>query len=392
MSEPEPVPRQQMVFGTQISLQSAVSILEMPFPFERTLHWIPKNTRLSATNLEVGPEDVQLVVSQEVLLATSRHVSQTLQRELGGFLLGNRYRCPTGRIYVVIDQFMEGEYTESDEVSLHFTHESWRRLEDQLCTTYLGKALVGWYHSHPKLNVFLSRDDLSIHERRFSEPWKSALVLEPEKHFGGFFCWRGERLNQQCPVDFYELLRDDTRKTVIAWENYTGVDPIKNITPALAEINTKTVQPRALSGAPLRVSGRPRSRARIVLATIAFLTLIVTATYIVKRSRAGSSSSAGQVQTGGPQPGAAAGEGPRVSAPAESLSAKEKPADGKENLSGQPENGEASKTQAAVAQEVPNPSRPPRRRPKPPASHPPVKPKPPGGGPAPVVGKKGTGD
>lgn len=277
MSDLVPSAPQGMVFGTPVSLQSAVSILEMPFPSARTLHWVPKNTRLPEVNLEGGAEDVDLIITQEVLLATGKHVSQTLERELGGFLLGNRYRCPTGRMYVLVDQFVEGEETESDPVSLHFTHESWRRLEDQLATTYLGKVLVGWYHSHPRMNVFLSRDDLSIHERRFSEPWKLALVLEPQKHFGGFFCWRGGRLNTQVPIDFYELLRDETRKTVVAWGNYTGVDPLKNVTPRLAETNTKSVQPDDLPKGSRLVPVRRRPWAVPALTSVIFLSIAFTA-------------------------------------------------------------------------------------------------------------------
>lgn len=283
MSNLVPSVPQGMVIGTPVSLQSAVSILEMPFPSARTLHWVPKNTRLPEVTLEGGPGDVDLVITQEVLLSTSRHVSQTLERELGGFLLGNRYRCPTGRMYVVVDQFVEGEETESDSVSLHFTHESWRRLEDRLATTYIGKVLVGWYHSHPRMNVFLSRDDLSIHERRFGEPWKSALVLEPQKHFGGFFCWRGGRLNTQVPVDFYELLRDETRKTVVAWENYTGVDPLKNVTPLLADTNTKSVQPYDPSKGGRLVPLKRRPWVVPALASVAFLSIALTAWTLTKR-------------------------------------------------------------------------------------------------------------
>jgi proteasome lid subunit RPN8/RPN11 len=298
MSDLVPSAPQGMVFGTPVSLQSAVSILEMPFPSARTLHWVPKSTRLSEVNVEGGPEDVDLVITQEGLLATSRHVSQTLEREMGGFLLGNRYRCPTGRMYVLVDQFVEGEETESDPVSLHFTHESWRRLEDKLATTYIGKVLVGWYHSHPRMNIFLSRDDLSIHERRFSEPWKSALVLEPQKHFGGFFCWRGGRLNTQVPVDFYEMLRDETRKTVVAWENYTGVDPIKNITPPLAEANTKSVQPTAHLEKGQLIPARRRPWARPALVAVAFSAVALSAWQLTQRHTADDGGGSGPTNQG----------------------------------------------------------------------------------------------
>jgi proteasome lid subunit RPN8/RPN11 len=260
-----------MVFGKEVAMPSSLSVIEEAFPDARTLLWVPKKTRHSEVNRERAADDVVLVVTQEVLLAASRHVSQTLERELGGFLLGNRYRCATGRTYVIIDQLVEAERTESDDVSLSFTHESLRRLEDHLDKKFRGKALLGWYHSHPRMNVFLSSDDLTVHDAHFGKPWHSALVIEPEKHFGGFFCPRGGNLDQHTPVEFYELLSDETRQTVVAWENYTGVDPIRNVTPPLARLNTRTVSSPAPVGTPTRPPSRQSRQALIALAAVSVL-------------------------------------------------------------------------------------------------------------------------
>ncbi|HKR21631.1 MAG TPA: hypothetical protein VJS17_03510, partial [Pyrinomonadaceae bacterium] len=225
-----PAADKRIVFGARKPTEEAAPltglplIIEAPFPYERTLQWLPAgswqeqdevvDTEKTLTgNDEVAPVaesdgesneqpdqvlvnggNTNVVVSQEVLIKVNEHVSQTLEREIGGFLLGNRYRCPNSHCdYVIIDQYSPAKFTESNEVRLAFTHEAWAQISDELSGKFLGKLLIGWYHSHPRLDVFLSSHDMEIQTERFSEPWNVALVLEPEKHHGGFFCARDGR-------------------------------------------------------------------------------------------------------------------------------------------------------------------------------------------------------
>lgn len=251
MSDPQANKRKGITFGRVVTTTAPVAVLDAPFPTLRTLHWVPQN--LPVTNEHRGdePDAVAIVVTQDVLLAVNQHVGQTLSRELGGFLLGNRYRCPnSGRNYVIIDQYLKADYTEGTQVSLSFTNESWAQLQDQLTGKFMGKLLVGWYHSHPRMNVFLSAHDTTIHESRFQEPWHTALVIEPASHLGGFFCRQDGKLDPHEYVDFYELLEGDSRETVVAWANYIGSDLKSSSVPVLKKLNTKTAMtaPVATSG------------------------------------------------------------------------------------------------------------------------------------------------
>jgi proteasome lid subunit RPN8/RPN11 len=231
----------RIIFGARKPTEEASPLtgipllIEAPFPHERTFHWLP-----AALDLDLNSDrHTAVVVTQEVLVKVNVHVSQSLDRELGGFLLGNRYRCPnTNCDYVVIDQYSPAKYTESSEIRLNFTHDTWAQLSDELSGKFLGKLLIGWYHSHPRMDVFLSSHDMEIQTERFSEPWMVALVLEPEKHLGGFFCSRDGRVNPNSPVDFFELLERNSRDSVIGWENYNALNPEINSTPVLSPTNT----------------------------------------------------------------------------------------------------------------------------------------------------------
>ena len=290
-------------------------LIEAPFPQERTLHWWPvvqwneedvvseislddpqvednSNNNLAAPFVS-GDGNTAVVVSQEVLIKVNEHVGQTLDRELGGFLLGNRYRCPTTSCdYVIIDQYSPAKYIESSEVRLNFTHEAWAQLSDELSGKFLGKLLIGWYHSHPRMDVFLSSHDMEIQTERFPQPWTVALVLEPEKHLGGFFCARDGHVNPNSPVDFFELLERNSRESVIAWENYKTLDPATSSTPILSATNTATasaelpviVAEASEEGLP-RTPTRKKRRGRWFAAVVVVLLLAAAVVGVINRKR-----------------------------------------------------------------------------------------------------------
>jgi proteasome lid subunit RPN8/RPN11 len=325
----------KIVFGARKPTEEASPltgiplIIEAPFPCERTLQWWPCESfpeeKLDANNVSVAENTAEttgglnatgepngepnqkpanasctpdangntaVVVSQEVLIKVNEHVSQSLDRELGGFLLGNRYRCPnTPCDYVIIDQFSPAKFTESTEVRLAFTHEAWAQLSDELTGKFLGKLLIGWYHSHPRMDVFLSSHDMEIQNERFPEPWMVALVLEPEKHHGGFFCARDGRVKPNSPVDFFELLERNSRTSVLAWENYKALDPATSSIPILNTSNTASLTRssspelmEARSKQEERVPSKPKRGGRL-LAALAILAVLLGAVAIGVKNR-----------------------------------------------------------------------------------------------------------
>jgi hypothetical protein len=211
----------KIVLGTAAEPLRAVvaeadsQLIREPFPTGRTRLWLPVESSGAAT------DEVQLIVTQGVLRGVNQHVSKTFARELGGFLLGNRYRCPlSGCEYVVIDNFWAARFTAGDATSLVLSVDAWAEFNDQLMTRFRGKLLVGWYHSHPGMSVFLSQDDVEIQQTRFRERWMFALVVEPVGNTGGFFGVRQNRLHPRQPIGFYEYLDHRAAQSAVIWTNY----------------------------------------------------------------------------------------------------------------------------------------------------------------------------
>jgi hypothetical protein len=79
--------------------------------------------------------------------------------------------------------------------------------------------------------VFLSEYDTWLHRHFFREPWQVALVVEPYRGHGGFFCWQpGPRFDPRCYVGFYELA-DLQEESVVDWTNLEPAWPDEEFPP-----------------------------------------------------------------------------------------------------------------------------------------------------------------
>jgi proteasome lid subunit RPN8/RPN11 len=85
-------------------------------------------------------------------------------------------------------------YSESSPVSLTFTHDTWQEINRIKDEHFPDLKIVGWYHSHPGLGIFLSAMDEFIHRNFFNMPWQIAYVIDPVNEESGIFRWEGGAL------------------------------------------------------------------------------------------------------------------------------------------------------------------------------------------------------
>ena len=145
------------------------------------------------------------------------HAGSDLEHEVGGALVGaSRRDRATGRPFIVIEAALPARHTRQGRTYLTFTHDSLVDLHEELEDRYPRKMLVGWYHTHPGMDVFLSGYDLWLHEHFFPYAWQVALVIEPQSRHGGFFV-RGPD-GQPHPrhyTGFGELVRPGPSKSLL---------------------------------------------------------------------------------------------------------------------------------------------------------------------------------
>lgn len=117
-------------------------------------------------------------------------------REVAGILLGT---CDSEAQQIRVSHIAVARDEDSSPVHFKFTYSVWDDLIDQMeeMSQRAGEPLLllGWYHTHPNMAVFLSRYDLRTH-RDFHRPYQFALVLAPRVGTAetsvGFFVNRGD--------------------------------------------------------------------------------------------------------------------------------------------------------------------------------------------------------
>ncbi len=170
---------------------------------------------------EDGPDPVVTVfVSQRAYVRCCAHAGSDLNNEVGGWLVGKwRMDKQSGKEFVVVENILPAPHTRQGSAYLTFTQESQVALHQALEERFPKKELVGWYHTHPRMGVFLSEYDTWLHQNFFPEAFQVALVIEPYSSSGGFFIRQSDgSLDPRRYYGFYEL-HNRKRRSVVHWRN-----------------------------------------------------------------------------------------------------------------------------------------------------------------------------
>lgn len=120
-------------------------------------------------------QNTRLLVQESAHRAMLEHVSGDLDNELGGLLYGRVFAGAAGGHWTEVLEACPAQDTHSSPASVEFTAATWASLgpqDDEL-------TIVGWYHSHPGLGVFLSETDQRTQRSFFRQPWQVGVVIDP---------------------------------------------------------------------------------------------------------------------------------------------------------------------------------------------------------------------
>ncbi len=205
--------------STRIKILDAfpASILNAPMPLERALRWVsPYEHRI------VCP--FEIFFKQAAYLECIAQATRDLQNEVGGALIGEVCADPVrGKPYIAIENILPAQHVEHGSTYVTFTQDTLVQLNNEMEDCFPGKRMVGWYHTHPRLNVFLSSYDAWLHTHFFSDPTQVALVIDPYYHRAGFFVWQdNHQLDTTHYTGFYEW-RNGTPKSAVELTNLTPI-------------------------------------------------------------------------------------------------------------------------------------------------------------------------
>jgi len=184
-------------------------------PFRYARYW-----RSDVEAAETHQPGVTVFLTQKAYVRANVHAQSDLENEVGGWLIGVRRADQlTGEEYIIIERCLPAPFTRQGSAYLTFTQDSQVALFDMMEEKYPEKHLLGWYHTHPKMGVFLSSYDLFLHNNFFPHPWQVALVIEPHSNQAGFFIRdQDEDLASRHYFGFHELAGGNA-KSVVRWSN-----------------------------------------------------------------------------------------------------------------------------------------------------------------------------
>jgi proteasome lid subunit RPN8/RPN11 len=112
-------------------------------------------------------------------VSVREHALATPRREVGGLLVGEVYDREGRGFDVEVFAALPARGAVSGALQVTFGIAAWLELIQQR-RQYPDARVVGWYHSHPGVGVFMSPTDRNLHEAFFSAlPWYLALVVDP---------------------------------------------------------------------------------------------------------------------------------------------------------------------------------------------------------------------
>jgi len=168
---------------------------------------------------------VKVFVTQSAYAIMCVHAAGDMENETGGILVGRRYiDNETNEEFIVIENALPARHTRQGNVFLTFTQDTIVTFHNEIEERYPDKQIVGWYHTHPRMGIFLSHYDTWLHNHFFPEPWQVALVIEPHKKLGGFFIRQTDGdFDPTRYFGFYEL-EINPQWSIVHWNNLQRVD------------------------------------------------------------------------------------------------------------------------------------------------------------------------
>ena len=137
--------------------------------------------------------DPRIYIEEEVYKEIQAHSTETTSVELCGVLIGE-VRFDVSGNYLYVCGSIRGEKAKNSGVNVSFTPETWDYIHKIREEKYPNYSIIGWYHTHPGLGIFLSDMDKFIQDYFFNMPFQVAMVVDPKASLNGIFAWQDGKI------------------------------------------------------------------------------------------------------------------------------------------------------------------------------------------------------
>jgi len=133
-----------------------------------------------------GEEELRVSIDKRAYAEILSHAKEEADVEICGVLIGKLKEDKHGR-WLHLQHTIRGEGAKQQGAQVTFTHEAWNHINKVWDREFPQLGIVGWYHTHPGFDIFLSDMDKFIHKSYFDNPHQVAYVYDPHQGTEGFF-------------------------------------------------------------------------------------------------------------------------------------------------------------------------------------------------------------
>jgi proteasome lid subunit RPN8/RPN11 len=130
--------------------------------------------------------ELRICIEKKAYAEILSHAKEEADIEICGVLLGKLKQDKHGS-FLHIEHTIRGEKAKGAGAQVTFTHETWNHIYAEQEKTCPKADIIGWYHTHPGFDIFLSDMDKFIHNNFFGAPHQVAYVYDPHQGTEGFF-------------------------------------------------------------------------------------------------------------------------------------------------------------------------------------------------------------
>lgn len=161
----------------------------------------------------------EVYITKDAFMDMENHADEGKPNEIGGFLLGkpiviNNGHSPCCKNDDLIIWVLKTVCGDCISQRAHVTIESstYNRAWHEIERSDNNLVIVGWYHTHPGMGIFLSQTDVNNMELYYHKPYQIAIVIDPIQNERGVFGWRDGHVNSTTKVKSYIFEGEDYKK------------------------------------------------------------------------------------------------------------------------------------------------------------------------------------
>jgi len=147
----------------------------------------PEEPRFSIALISLNGSG-EVFVSLQAAVVVWHHSVAHGEKEVAGLLLGALGEGG-GRPLCRCDRALPARFCKEGRTWVTLTHRAWEDLSERKARWAPHLKVVGWYHSHPDIGVFVSADDTVAHKAAFGFEGSCAIVVDPIRREWGAFVY-----------------------------------------------------------------------------------------------------------------------------------------------------------------------------------------------------------